>query len=224
MGENTSGEDRVSPEGGAGNNASGKPGRFPLLVGGLLGICAGTLAAWLLFDFAGPSGILILVGLAIGQLVATGFSCEFREDAVPRWLRTRRATPWPLLSRISSILFLIFISTGALLYSPRIPIAEDLRGGLFLLFGGLALLGGTPLLAAIESELRKLWAASFFIGMLLVAVGIMGALGFQADPMLKLALIIACGVAPLVILLVFLRKTLKTKKQHAESLDNHTPF
>jgi hypothetical protein len=87
--------------------------------------------------------------------------------------------PWPKIRRLSCLLFMVFFSCAVLTMNPRAFPDEAVNGSLSLLFGGLALLAGSPLLLAVKGRTQDIWIASFTVGLLLVVTAVMAALDFH---------------------------------------------
>ena len=168
----------------------------------------GALAAWLLFNFKAPGGIIVMMGSILGYFVSLSVGKD-EEIKAPSILELREQGPWPAARKVSAVAFLLFFLLAGLFSSPRILEDEDCRRAVFLLFSGLALLGGTPLMFALKSNLRLLGFCTLFISLMLIAVGLLGVFEIGTPPFLKMLILLLGMVAPLVIILIMLGRSRK---------------
>lgn len=203
----------------SGNETTGgpanKPTRIPKLLGGGIGLAAGLLMAWFLYGWESPAGIVILLCFAFGFFIGSYISGDFAEDTIPRILKMKTEPPWPTVRKWSGLLFVAFLILGVLVNNERFLAYANLRDSLFIIFGGLALLVGSPLLAAIVSKLQKLWILSFFIGLTTVTVGAIVLLDIETSPLFRFSILSAGVVVPLVIILWRLRNKPSANKETA---------
>lgn len=184
-----------------------------------IGALAGVLGSWLLFDWHSPSGFLIVFCMALGGLLFPSRNEQINRKRLPPLLRLRNTPPWNRIVRVSGFLFLLFLCLATLADSPKILPNEQLRSGFLLLCGGLALLSGSPLMAAIESRLNLLWILGISLGLMLTTVGILVVFSIDLPAGAKLGLIAGSMVLPLVVALTVLYGTERQNQQKHNKLD-----
>lgn len=166
----------------------------------------GALIAWLLFDFKPPGGIIIMTGSAIGCVVSLAMNPNAREIKIPSIFEMRSEDRWPLVRKLSAIAFVVFFCLAPIFQSPRLIANEDMRRSLFLFCMGLGLLGGTPIMFALKSNLRLLGYGTFFMSLMLVGISLLGILQVRTPPFIKMLGLTLGMVVSLIVILFYLRR------------------
>jgi len=135
--------------------------RSPFLVGATIVVL---LSGWLFFNFKFPWGLFTVSVVMLGIIL-------------DRFLKGD--VSFPKIQRISAVLFLLFLICGAVVLKPNLIMDELLKIGLFLLFGGLAVLSGIPVLFHWGKKVNVFFGFIFFLlgvcfGTWLFVVGVLG--------------------------------------------------
>lgn len=144
--------------------------------------------------------------MAVGFFIGLGLPAERGSVKNPAVFEFKKEGRWPLVRKISVIAFLIFFLLAPIVRSPRLFPDEQVRRSLFLICAGLALLGGTPIMFALKSNLRLLGFCTLFMSLMLAVTGLIGIFHDQISPLVRM-IILALGTAtPLVLILFYLRR------------------
>lgn len=165
----------------------------------------GALAAWQLFDFKAPGGLMILIGAALGFIFGLAIEPE-NSVKVPSFLELRSGDNWPLQRKIFAVLFLVFLSLAPFFASPKLVEDVGLGKSLTLFFIGLAFLSGTPIVFAMKSNVRLLGNCAFFLSLVLISIGLLGLLAIEIPPFVRIFSLFLGIVIPLLIVLIHLHR------------------
>ena len=164
----------------------------------------GALLAYFLFDFKPPGGLIILMGSVMGYVISLALFPAPPEKSIRMHLEFREDGRWPIIRKVSCIFFFLFFCLAGLFSSPKLIQPESLRRGLFLLFSGLGLLSGTPVMFAWKNRLNLLGYCSLFISLMLSTTGLFHIFDIKIPPIHKISLLAFGMAVPLLIVIIVL--------------------